>query len=138
MKKELLEKLGYRTDAIALGEIDIIFDDAVQLLRDRIAVESPEYLQRFDDEIADIEDDDLRDRLSEMAQENLSPQIEKFQQVIGQKLRQWQKQGLTLEEARDRIDSIYKLDEYDGDSFSNGLAEWLAIATLTGQDQATQ
>ena len=137
MKKELLEKLGYRTDAIALSEIDIIFDDATQLLRDRIAVESPEYLQRFDDEIADIEDDDLRDRISEMAQENLSPQIEKFQQVIGQKLRQWQKQGLTLEEARDRIDSIYKLDEYDGDSFSNGLAEWLAIATLTGQDRAT-
>ena len=137
MKRELLEKLGYRTDAIAPKEIDIIFDDAVQLLRDRIAVENPEYLQRFDDEITDIEDNDLRDRISEMAQENLSPQIEKFQQVIGQKLRQWQKQGVTLEEARDRIDSIYKLDEYGGDSFSNGLAEWLAIATLAGQDQAS-
>ena len=138
MRKELLEKLGYRTDAIAPKEIDIIFDDAVQLLRDRIAEENPEYLQRFDDEITDIEDNDLRDRISEMAQENLSPQIEKFQQVIGQKLRQWQKQGVTLQEARDRIDSIYKLDEYDGDSFSNGLAEWLAIATLTGQDQASE
>jgi tRNA A37 N6-isopentenylltransferase MiaA len=135
MKLEVLEKLGYRTDTIAPSEIDILFDDAMQLLRDRIAVESPELLQRFDDRIADIEEEDLRDRISEMARENLSPQIEKFNLVIGRKLKQWQKEGLSLEEARDRIDSIYSLDEYGDEGFANGLAEWLAIATLTGQDQ---
>jgi hypothetical protein len=138
MKREVLERLGYRTDTIVPNEIDILFDDAMQLLRDRIAKEDPQYLQRFDDEIADIEENDLRDRISEMARENLSPQIEKFNQVIGQKLRQWQEEGLTLEEARDRIDSIYNLDEYDDKEFVNGLAEWLAIATLSGQDQAFQ
>ena len=135
MKLEVLEKLGYRTDAIAPNEIDILFDDAMQVLRDHIAQESPECLQRFDDQIAEIEEEDLRDRLSGMARENLSPQIEKFNVVIGRKLRQWQKEGLTIEEARDRIDSIYSLDEYGGEGFANGLAEWLAIATLTGQDQ---
>ena len=136
MKREILEKLGYRTDAIAPKNIDIIFDDAMALLRDRIAKENPEHLQRFDDDVADVEEEDLRDRISEMARENLSPQIEKFNQVIGRKLRQWQKEGLSLEEARDRIDSIYSLDEYSDDEFANGLAEWLAIATLSGQDQA--
>lgn len=137
MKLEVLEKLGYRTDAIAPHEIDVIFDDAMQLLRDRIAVENPEDLQRFDDQVADIEEEDLRDRISEMARNNLAPQIEKFNQVIGRKLRQWQREGLTLEEARDRIDSIYNLDEYSDDGFANGLAEWLAIATLTGEDQVS-
>lgn len=136
MKLEVLEKLGYRTDAIAPNEIDILFDDAMQLLRDRIAQENPEYLERFDDEIADIEENDLRDRISQLAQENLAPEIEKFTQVIGRKLKQWQGEGLSLEEVRDRIDSIYKLDEYNDEGFSNGLAEWLAIATLSGQDQA--
>ena len=135
MKLQVLEKLGYRTDAIAPHQIDTVFDDAMSLLRDRIAQENPEFLERFDDQIADIEEEDLRDRISEMAQENLAPQIEKFNQVIGRKLRQWQKEGLSLEEARDRIDSIYDLDEYRGEGFANGLAEWLAIATLTGQEQ---
>jgi hypothetical protein len=136
MKLEVLEKLGYRTDVIAPSEIDILFDDAMQLLRDRIDQEKPEYLERFDDEIADIEENDLRDRISQLAQENLAPEIEKFTQVIGRKLKQWQGEGLSLEEVRDRIDSIYKLDEYNDEGFSNGLAEWLAIATLSGQDQA--
>jgi len=135
MKLEVLEKLGYRTDAIAPNEIDILFDDAIQLLRVRIAQENPEYLQRFDDEISEIEENDLRDRISELARENLAPQIEKFNQVIGRKLKQWQKEGLTLEEVRDRIDSIYSLDEYSDKGFADGLAEWLAIATLSGQDQ---
>jgi hypothetical protein len=128
MKLEVLEKLGYRTDVIAPSEIDILFDDAMQLLRDRIDQENPEYLERFDN--------DLRDRISQLAQENLAPEIEKFTQVIGRKLKQWQGEGLSLEEVRDRIDSIYKLDEYNDEGFSNGLAEWLAIATLSGQDQA--
>lgn len=136
MKLQVLERLGYRTDAIAPNEIDILFDDAMQLLRDRIAQENPEYLQRFDDEISDIEENDLRDRISELARESLAPQIEKFNQVIGRKLKQWQKEGLTLEEVRDRIDSIYSLDEYSDKGFADGLAEWLAIATLSGQDQA--
>lgn len=134
MKLEVLEKLGYRTDAIAPHQIDTLFDDAMQVLRDRLEQENPECLQRFDDQVADIEEEDLRDRISELARENLSPQIEKFNQVIGRKLRQWQKEGLSLEEARDRIDSIYSLDEYGDDNFANGLAEWLAIATLTGSD----
>lgn len=138
MKLKFLENLGYRTDAIAPNEIDIIFDDAVQLLRDRLAEENPEGLQRFDDAIADIEEQDLRDRLSEMAQQSLSPQIEKFTQVIGRKLRQWQKEGLSLEEARDRIDSIYSLEDYSDESFANGFAEWLLIANLAAQDLVTQ
>ena len=138
MKLEVLEKLGYRTDAIAPNEIDILFDDAMQLLRDRIAQEDPKYLEKFDSDIADIEENDLRDCISELAQENLAPEIEKFTQVIGRKLKQWQGEGLSLEEVRDRIDSIYSLDEYSDDEFANGLAEWLAIATLSGQDQAFQ
>lgn len=138
MKLEFLENLGYRTDAIAPNEIDIIFDDAVQILRDRLAEENPEQLQRFDDTIADIEEQDLRDRLSEMAQQSLSPQIEKFTQVIGEKLRQWQKEGLSLEEARDRIDSIYSLEDYGDEGFANGFAEWLLIANLAAQDLVTQ
>lgn len=136
MKLEMLDRLGYRTDAIALEDIDTVFQDAMELLRDRIAVENPEYLQRFDAEIADIEEGDLRDRISGMARENLAPQIEKFNQVIGRKLRQWQKEGLSMQEARDRIDSIYSLKEYDGENFANGMAEWLILSDLTGSDRA--
>jgi hypothetical protein len=138
MKLQVLEKLGYRIDAIAPHQIDIMFDDAMQVLRDRIAEENPEDLQRFDDQVADIEEEDLRDRISEMAQENLAPQIRKFSQVIGQKLKQWQEEGLSMAEARERIDSIYNLDEYNDKGFAGGLAEWLAIAALTGQDLGDQ
>lgn len=138
MKLEVLERLGYRTDAIAPQDIDILFDDAMQLLRDRIAQEDPAYLQRFDDEVADIEEEDLRDRLSEMARENLAPQIESFTQAIGRKLRQWQKEGLSMEEVRDRIDSIYSLDEYGGEDFADSIAEWLILAHLAGSEQAQE
>jgi hypothetical protein len=124
MKLQVLEKLGYRIDAIAPHQIDIMFDDAMQVLRDRIAEENPEDLQRFDDQVADIED--------------LAPQIRKFSQVIGQKLKQWQEEGLSMAEARERIDSIYNLDEYNDKGFAGGLAEWLAIAALTGQDLGDQ
>lgn len=138
MKLEVLERLGYRTDAIAPQDIDILFDDAMQLLRDRIVKEAPAYLQRFDDEVADIEEEDLRDRLSEMARENLAPQIESFTQVIGRKLGQWQKEGLSMEEVRDRIDYIYELEDYNDEVFANDIAEWLILAHLTGSEQAQE
>ena len=112
-KRSMLNGLGYRADSVES------FDDAVRTLLAPYRT----------DAIADV-----RDLISAKATEQLGEQIQGFTKAIATKVKSWKDENLSPKEISDRIDNLYA--DLDGTEFAEGLADWLAIAYLSGGEGA--
>jgi hypothetical protein len=109
----LLKELGYRTDAIAPDSLE----EAVQIL------------------LADYRTDakaDPRDLITTAAMRDMGKHIKGFTDEISKNVVQWQADGLSVDEISDRLDDLYNSEDYQGDRFADGFADWLMIAHLDG------
>ena len=112
-EESLLEGLGYRTDAITPE----LFEEAIYTLVEPYRTDA---------------EADPRDLIAAKAMDEMGQHVIAFTDEITAKVEQWQKDGLSLEEISDRIDSIYSSPDYQGKGFVEELAGWLAIAYLGG------
>jgi|GEM_PF-7100216 len=115
-EESLLEGLGYRTDAITSE----LFEEAIRTLVGSYRTDA---------------EADPRDLIAAKAMDEMGQHVIAFTDEITAKVEQWQKDGLSLEEISDRLDSIYSSPEYQGEAFVEELAGWLAIAYLGGVEQ---
>lgn len=115
-EESFLEGLGYRSDAITPES----FEDSVRLICKPYRIDA---------------EADPRDMVVGAAIDDLGKHVTAFTEEISKKVKQWQEEGLGLQEIGDRIDTIYSSPDYLGKSFTDGLADWFAISYLGGVDE---
>lgn len=111
----ILTGLGYRTDSISPSS----FNEAIRLLVKPYRIDA---------------EADPRDLIMAAALDDLGKHITELTKEISTKVKAWQKEGLTLEQISDRVDSIYSSDDYKGEAFTDEFANWLTVAYLGGAE----
>lgn len=112
-EQSLLTGLGYRADAIAPDSLE----EAAQILLAPYRTDAKA---------------DPRDLITTAAMRDMGKHIKGFTDEISKNVAQWQADGLSVDEISDHLDDLYNSEDYQGDRFVDGFADWLMIAYLDG------